>query len=99
MKRSTVAILMGMIISVTGLGASGALAATPPAPSDKVSVEWVTFNNRILIDVAGDLYMPKNIDTSKKYRAIAVGHPFGGVADLRRSCPEAGLTRLYRPGL
>lgn len=66
---------MGMIISVTGLGASGALAATPPAPSDKVSVEWVTFNNRILIDVAGDLYMPKNIDTSKNTAPSQSGIP------------------------
>lgn len=58
-----------------------AFASAPPPPSDKVTVERVTFKNRILIDVAGDLYMPKNIDKSKKYRAIVVGHPFGGVKE------------------
>lgn len=58
-----------------------AFAVAPPAPSDKVTVERVTFQNRIGINVAGDLYMPKNIDKSKKYRAIVVGHPFGGVKE------------------
>jgi fermentation-respiration switch protein FrsA (DUF1100 family) len=41
----------------------------------------VTFKNRILIDVAGDLYVPKNIDRSRKHMAIVVGHPFGGVKE------------------
>lgn len=75
------ALIMGLLVSVAGMGASPALAQAPPAPSDKVTVERVTFKNRISIDVAGDLYMPKAIDKSKKYRAIAVGHPFGGVKE------------------
>ena len=58
--------------------ASRSEAAAPPAPSDKVTVERVTFKNRISIDVAGDLYMPKNIDKSQKHQAIVVGHPFTG---------------------
>jgi alkylhydroperoxidase/carboxymuconolactone decarboxylase family protein YurZ len=33
----------------------------------------------VLINVVGDMYVPKNIDTSKKHAAIVVGHPFGGV--------------------
>lgn len=49
--------------------------------SDKLTVERITFKNRIRIDVAADLYMPKNIDRSKKHKAIVVGHPFGGVKE------------------
>jgi fermentation-respiration switch protein FrsA (DUF1100 family) len=55
--------------------------ATRMAPSEKLTVERVTFKNRIDIDLAGDLYMPKNIDKSQKYMAIVVGHPFGGVKE------------------
>ena len=56
-------------------------AVTPPAPSDKVTVEKITFKNRLLIDVVGNLYIPKNINKSKKHMAIVVGHPFGGVKE------------------
>ncbi len=53
-------------------------APVPPAASDKANVEKVKFKNRISIEIVGDLYLPKNIDASKKYSAIVVGHPFGG---------------------
>lgn len=46
--------------------------------SDKVTVEKVTFKNRFNIILVGDMYMPKNIDKSKKHAALVVGHPFGG---------------------
>lgn len=72
---------MSMIMATAGIGASEAHAAVPPAPSDKVTVERITFKNRINIDVAGDLYMPKNINRAQKHRAIVVGHPFGGVKE------------------
>jgi fermentation-respiration switch protein FrsA (DUF1100 family) len=75
-------ILTGLFVSILGLGAvPPALAAVPPAPGDKVTVERVTFKNRISIDVAGDLYMPKDIDKSKKHEAIVVGHTFTGVKE------------------
>ncbi len=41
----------------------------------------VRFRNRFLIDLAGDLYLPANYDPAKKYAAIIVGHPFGGVKE------------------
>lgn len=49
--------------------------------SDNVSVEKVYFKNRYGITLAGDLYIPKNIDKSKKYSAVAVGGPFGAVKE------------------
>lgn len=46
-----------------------------------VKVEKVSFPNRFLINIAGNLYLPPNYDANKKYSAIIVGHPFGGVKE------------------
>lgn len=51
------------------------------AKSDKVLHKKVFFHNRFGIKVAADMYMPKNIDKSKKYAAIIVGTPYGGVKE------------------
>jgi fermentation-respiration switch protein FrsA (DUF1100 family) len=62
--------------------------------NDKVTVEKVTFKNRISIDVVGDLYMPKNINQSKKYPAIAVGHTFTGVKEQTSGLHAQRLAEL-----
>jgi fermentation-respiration switch protein FrsA (DUF1100 family) len=49
--------------------------------SDKVIHKKVSYPNRYGITVAADLYLPKNIDKSKKYAAIIVGTPYGGVKE------------------
>jgi fermentation-respiration switch protein FrsA (DUF1100 family) len=49
--------------------------------SDQVSVQKVYYKNRYDIMIAADLYLPVNQDTSGKYPAIIVGHPFGGVKE------------------
>ena len=49
--------------------------------SDKVIHEKVFYPNRYGITIAADLYLPKNIDKSKKYAAILVGTPYGGVKE------------------
>lgn len=49
--------------------------------SDKVIHEKVSFHNRYGITVAADMYQPKAIDKSKKYSAIIVGTPYGGVKE------------------
>ena len=49
--------------------------------SDRVDVEKVTFDNRLGIDLVGDLYVPKNIDRAVAHPAIIVGHPYGGVKE------------------
>ena len=46
-----------------------------------VKRQQVTFHNRFLIDVVGNLYFPADYDPAKKYAAIIVGHPFGGVKE------------------
>ena len=49
--------------------------------SENVNRTHVRYKNRYGIEIAGDLYTPKNLDTSKIYRAIVVGPPFGGVKE------------------
>ena len=49
--------------------------------SDKVTVERVSYRNRYGISVSADLYLPKKMDSSKKYPALAVGTPYGGVKE------------------
>jgi uncharacterized protein len=46
-----------------------------------VDVEKVNFDNRLGINLVGDLYVPKNIDRSLQHPAIIVGHPYGGVKE------------------
>lgn len=73
--------VLGLFAAMFGFAGADVFALTPPAPGDKVVVEKVRFKNRILIDIAADMYIPKNIDRSKKHVAIVVGHPFGGVKE------------------
>ena len=49
--------------------------------SDKVDGQKVTFTNLYGMKVAGNLFVPKNLDKSKKYPAIIVGHPMGAVKE------------------
>ena len=46
-----------------------------------VKVEKVSFPNRFYNNVVANLYFPPNYDANKKYPAIVVGHPFGGVKE------------------
>ncbi len=62
-------------------GAFKAYATSPPPKSDLVTVKKVKFKNRIDITLAGNLYIPKNIDKNTKHPAVIVGHPFGGVKE------------------
>lgn len=79
MNLKIASLLMGLCMFLGE--ASETLASAPPPASDKVMIEKVKFKNRVLITVVGDMYIPKNINKSKKYAAIVVGHPFGGVKE------------------
>lgn len=41
----------------------------------------VKFHNRFNIDIAANMYFPKDYDPQKKFAAIIIGHPFGGVKE------------------
>ncbi len=49
--------------------------------SDKVDGQKITFTNLYGMKVAGNLFVPKNLDKSKKHPAIIVGHPMGAVKE------------------
>ncbi len=51
------------------------------AQSSNVIHQKVYYPNRYGITIAADLYLPKTIDMSKKYSAILVGTPYGGVKE------------------
>jgi fermentation-respiration switch protein FrsA (DUF1100 family) len=48
--------------------------------SESVQVAKVTFPNQF-ISMAGNLFTPPDMDKTKKYPALAVAHPFGGVKE------------------
>lgn len=49
--------------------------------SDKVTVQKVTFNNQYHMKVAGNLFIPKDLDRDSKHPALVVGHPMGAVKE------------------
>ena len=78
-------IALGVILSTAGT--SAVFGADRPADadnfyrSDKVEVQKVTFKNQYKMNIAGNLYLPKDMDKSKKHAAIIVGHPMGAVKE------------------
>lgn len=61
--------------SVQGIESNGTYYNTKESDMKKV-----TFPNRG-IEIAGNVYLPEDFDASKKYPAIIVGHPAGGVKE------------------
>lgn len=49
--------------------------------SDKVTRQAVNYKNRFGITLSADLYLPKDIDKSKKHAAVVIGTPYGGVKE------------------
>ena len=48
---------------------------------ENVIREHVRYNNRYGIAIAADLYHAKDLDETKKYPALIVGAPYGGVKE------------------
>jgi len=49
--------------------------------SSQLNKEKVRFNNQYQMKVAGNLFIPKDLDTNKLYPAIIVGHPMGATKE------------------
>ncbi|MBB3387246.1 hypothetical protein FHT73_005976, partial [Rhizobium sp. BK098] len=49
--------------------------------SDKVTSHQVAFKTQYQTSVAGNLYLPKDLDRTRKTAAIVVGHPMGAVKE------------------
>lgn len=80
-------ILKTSIISAAILCAMPAFAQSTPAATltvaqgaNAVGSQKVTFNNGG-VQMAGNLYLPAGYDRSKKYPAVVVAHPWGGVKE------------------
>ena len=76
-------IALGVILSTAGT--SAVFAADRSADADNFyrsdKVQKVTFKNQYKMNIAGNLYLPKDMDKSKKHAAIIVGHPMGAVKE------------------
>lgn len=85
------------LLKMTGMGmaAIGVVSASPVAAvaqynaawdktfpkSDRVDQRKVSYTNRLGITLVADLYAPKDLDRTRRYPALVVGHPFGGVKE------------------
>lgn len=49
--------------------------------SDRVDVQKVSFNNQYGMKVAGNLFVPKDLNRDAKNAAMVVGHPMGAVKE------------------
>lgn len=49
--------------------------------SENVKRTHVRYDNRYGINLAADLYTPKNLDKKKIYRGLVIGPPYGGVKE------------------
>lgn len=49
--------------------------------SENIERKRVTYDNRYGLKVTADLYISKDIDITKKYSALIVGAPYGGVKE------------------
>jgi len=102
-------------LSIPAAIASGALLLTSAAAFAADSLSWdktfpqsakvthqkVSFNNRLGITLVADLYLPKNLDRSKKHPAIVVGGPYGAVKEqsaglYAQAMAERGFVTIAR---
>jgi len=78
------ALALGML-SVAGVQLAGAQDMSSGADnfyvSERVTVQEVTFRNQYRMTVAGNLFIPRNLDRGRTHPAIVVGHPMGAVKE------------------
>ena len=86
---------MNAILARIGAVVAGLLAVVSSSASAQSTLAWdktfpqsaqvahqkVTFYNRLGINLVGDLYVPRNLNRSRRHAAIIVGHPYGAVKE------------------
>lgn len=70
-----------MIGSMSGTAQDLSNGADNFYKSEKVSVQKVTFKNQYQMNVAGNLFIPNDLNRNTKNAAIVVGHPMGAVKE------------------
>lgn len=79
--------IFATVLSMVALMGSAAWAQNKPADADnfyqsnQVTMQKITFQNQYKMTVAGNLFIPKGLDKSRKHPAIIVGHPMGAVKE------------------
>jgi hypothetical protein len=75
--------ISGVFLSTTGVTFAADMSdgAANFYKSDKVTMQKVTFNNQYKMKVAGNLFIPSDLNKNAKNPAIIVGHPMGAVKE------------------
>src|SRR5688572_14905381 len=79
--RKPTALLGLLVLSLPVIGADMPSDASNFYQSDRVILQKVTFRNQYQMKVAGNLFIPKDVNRSSKHPAIVVGHPMGAVKE------------------
>lgn len=90
LSRRTLLTFVGtgaVALSAMAIPAGTAVAQAPAAwdktfaRSDRVDHQKVSFTNRLGIRIVADVYIPKNLDRSRRHSAVVVGGPYGAVKE------------------
>src|SRR5687767_7047806 len=86
-KRTILAVFATVLVAGTLINSSPAKAqdmsngADNFYKSERVTVQKVTFKNKLNMNIVGNLFIPRNLDRSAKSAAIIVGHPMGATKE------------------
>ncbi|WP_150763004.1 alpha/beta hydrolase [Pseudomonas fluorescens] len=79
--KKLIVLLTLLVSSLSAVGADMSNGADNFYTSEKMTVQKVTFKNQYQMNVAGNLFIPKNLDGKTKSPAIVIGHPMGAVKE------------------
>lgn len=79
--KKTFALLALLLSPLIAIGADMSHGANNFYTSDQVTVQKVSFKNQYQMTVAGNLFVPKNLDRTTRHAALVVGHPMGAVKE------------------
>lgn len=79
--KKLIVLLTLLFSSLSAVGADMSNGADNFYTSDSVTVHKVSFKNQYQMKVAGNLFIPKNLDGNTASPAIVVGHPMGAVKE------------------
>lgn len=97
-KKVTSLAVLGTVLAVgtsTAHAADMSRGANNFYKSEKVKSEVVRFKNTYGMEVVGTLFTPTQMDSSKKYPALVVGHPFAAV---RQQSANLYATKMAEEG-
>lgn len=91
-RRSTAA--LGAVIAISAVPAMAqnlSFGADNFYKSNTVELQPITFPNQYQMNVAGNLFVPKNLSRTENASAIVVGHPMGAVKEQSANLYAAKL--------